>query len=53
VRVLDLDALLSASGQDGTSAAAEPDELADVAAPWGSGPWSAARRPALNLDDPR
>jgi Arc/MetJ family transcription regulator len=57
VRVLDLDALLSASGRAGTSAAAEPaskpaDELADVAAPWGTGPWNAARGTALNLDDP-
>jgi Arc/MetJ family transcription regulator len=58
VRVLDLDALLSAStGRPDTVAAADPapapDELADVAAPWGSGPWSAARGPALNLDDSR
>jgi Arc/MetJ family transcription regulator len=58
VRVLDLDALLSAStGRPDTAEAADAtaptDELADVAAPWGSGPWNAARGPALNLDDPR
>jgi Arc/MetJ family transcription regulator len=54
VRVLDLDALLSASGRDGAAESAPPpDELADVAAPWGSGPWNAARGTALNLDDPR
>jgi Arc/MetJ family transcription regulator len=60
VRVLDLDALISApSTEPATAAPRTPPErtgeLADTAAPWGSGSWGAARSDtvALDLDAPR
>jgi Arc/MetJ family transcription regulator len=50
VRVLDLDALISAPAAEGP--AEGTGELADTAAPWGSGPWggSQGQGAALDLD---
>ena len=53
VRVLDLDALMTAPAGAGAAPADPPGPIGDTDAPWGSGPWGAAgREPALDLDAP-